>query len=106
VAEPEIISRVSEGLSTYGGSDGAGRQAVLFENPKEQEAAKATLEVIRREFERLPRSTGLAKPEIQQQIIEKDTEIITPVQKELEGVEKSGRGKVVASTIILRMTFH
>ena len=103
VAEPEIISRVSEGLSTYGGSEGAGKQAVLFENPKEQEAAKATLEVIRREFERLPRSTDLTKPEIQQQIVEKVTEIITPVQKELEGIgEKVDVAKVVASTITLR----
>ncbi|MGA2318229.1 MAG: DEAD/DEAH box helicase family protein [Thermodesulfobacteriota bacterium] len=103
VAEPEIMSRVSEGLSTYGGPDRAGKQAMLFENPKEQEAAKATLEVIRREFERLPRSTDLAKPEIQQQIIEKVTEIITPVQKELEGIgEKVDVAKVVASTITLR----
>jgi type III restriction enzyme len=103
VAEPEIVSRVSEGLSTYGGSEGAGKQPMLFENPKEQEAAKATLEVIRREYERLPRSTDLAKPEIQQQIIKKVTEIITPVQKELEGIgEKVDVAKVVASTITLR----
>ena len=69
---------------------------MLFENPKEQEAAKVTLE-------RLPRSTDLAKPEIQRQIIEKVTEIITPVQKELEGTgEKVDVAKVVASTITLR----
>ena len=103
VAEPEIMSRVSEGLSTYGGSEGAGKQPMLFENSKEQEAAKVTLEVIRREFERLPRSTDLTKPEIQQQIIEKVTEIITPVQKDLEGIgERVDVAKVVASTITLR----
>lgn len=103
VAEPEIISRVSEGLSTYGGSESTGKQTALFENPKEQEAAKATLEVIRREFERLPRSSDLTKPEIQEEIVEKVKEIITPAQKELEGIaEKVDVAKVVASTITLR----
>jgi type III restriction enzyme len=103
VAEPEIMSRVSEGLTTYYKSEVAGKQAVLFENPKEQEAAKVTLEVIRREFERLPRSSDLSKPEIQQQIVEKVKEIITPVQKGLEGIgEKVDVAKVVASTITLR----
>jgi len=103
VAEPEIMNRISEGLSTYGGSGHRGKQAVLFDSPKEQEVAKVTLEVIRREFERLPRSTDLAKPEIQRQIVEKVTEIITPVQKELEGIaEKVDVASVVASTIALR----
>ena len=103
VAEPEIMNRVSEGLTAYDKSEGTGKQAMLFENSKEQEAAKATLEVIRREFERLPRSSDLTKPEIQQQIVEKVKEIITPVQKELEGIgEKVDVAKVVASTITLR----
>jgi len=100
VAEPEIMNRIAEGLPTYGGD---GKQATLFENPKEQEAAKVTLEVIRREFERLPRSSDLTKPEIQQQIVEKVTKIIAPIQKELEGIgEKVDVAKVVASTITLR----
>ena len=76
---------------------------MLFENPKEQEAAKATLDVIRREFERLPRSADLARPEIQQQIVEKVKEIITPAQGELEGIaEKVNVAEVVAKTITLR----
>jgi type III restriction enzyme len=100
VAEPEIMNRIAEGLPTYGGD---GKQPTLFENPKEQEAAKATLEVIRREFERLPRSSELIKAEIQQQIVEKVTKIIAPVQKELEGIgERVDVAKVVASIISLR----
>ena len=76
---------------------------LLFENPKEQEAAKATLEVIRREFERLPRSADLTKPEIQKQIVEKVKEIITPAQQELEGIaEQVNVAEVVAKTITLR----
>ncbi|MBM4338296.1 MAG: type III restriction endonuclease subunit R [Deltaproteobacteria bacterium] len=100
VAEPEIMNRIAEGLPTYGGD---GKQATLFGNPKEQEAAKVTLEVIRREFERLPRSSDLTKPEIQQQIVEKVTKTIAPVQKELEGIgERVDVAKVVASIISLR----
>lgn len=103
VAEPEIVNRISEGLFVYDKSKTQGKQAMLFETQKEQEAAKATLEVIRREFERLPHSSDLTKPEIQQQIVEKVKEIIAPVQKELEGVgEKVDVAKVVASTITLR----
>jgi len=103
VAEPEIVNRISEGLFVYDKSKTLGKQAILFENPREQEAAKATLEVIQREFERLPHSSDLTKPEIQQQIVEKVKEIITPVQKELEGIgEKVDVAKVVASTITLR----
>ncbi len=102
VAEPEIVNRISEGLLTYDKSETAGKQAVLFENPKEQEAAKVTLEIIRREFERLPRSSDLTKPEIQQKIVERVNEILTPDQKELEGIgEKVDVAKVVASTITL-----
>ncbi|MBI1913120.1 MAG: DEAD/DEAH box helicase family protein [Deltaproteobacteria bacterium] len=100
VAEPEIIFRVNP--PAEGGQLPAGapsKQKVLFESPKEQEAAKATLEVIR-EYENLPRSVDLARPEIQKEIIEKVREIITPAQKELEGVtEKIELAKIVAETV-------
>jgi type III restriction enzyme len=103
VAEPEIVNRISEGPLIWERAESTEKQAMLFENPKEQEAAKATLEVIRREFERLPCSADLSKPEIQQQIVEKVKEIITPAQKELEEIgEKVDVAKVVASTITLR----
>jgi type III restriction enzyme len=97
VAQPEIESRVAEAAQHYG------EQGSLFNSAKEQEAAKVTLEVIRREFERLPRSADLAKPEIQKQITEKVLAIITPIQGELEGIgEKIDVAKVVAKTIELR----
>lgn len=104
VAEPEIMQRiqplaVAEGKGEYK----VEQPKLLFENPKEQEAAKATLEVIRREFERLPRSADLTKPEIQKQIVEKVKEIITPAQRELEGpAEQVNVAEVVAKTITLR----
>jgi len=104
VAEPEIVNRiqslaVAEGKGEYK----IEHPKLLFENPKEQEAARATLEVIRREFERLPRSADLTKPEIQKQIVEKVKEIITPVQREIEGsIEPVNVAEVVAKTITLR----
>jgi len=101
VAEPEIVNRIGAlPLLKPGSSE---KQPALFETPKEQEAAKVTLEVIHREFERLPRSTDLAKPEIQKQIIEKVRTLITPAQKVLEGMgEEVDVAKVVAQTIALR----
>ncbi|MCX6338736.1 MAG: DEAD/DEAH box helicase family protein [Candidatus Aureabacteria bacterium] len=104
VAEPEIVNRMNESTSTYRKNGGApSQQRLLFDSPGQQEAAKATLEVIRREYERLPRSSDLTKPEIQKQIVEKVKEIITPAQGELEGVgEKVNVAEVVARTIMLR----
>ena len=104
VAEPEIVNRINESTSTYRKNGGApSQQRLLFDSPGQQEAAKATLEVIRREYERLPRSSDLTKPEIQKQIVEKVKEIITPAQGELEGVgEKVNVAEIVAMTIMLR----
>lgn len=104
IAEPEIIYRIEP--SAISGQQPAVKekqQAWLFDNPKAREAAKVTLEVIHREFERLPRSADLAKPEIQKQIVERVIEIITPAQKELAGtVEPVNVADVVAKTIALR----
>ncbi|MBE3064648.1 MAG: type III restriction endonuclease subunit R, partial [Spirochaetes bacterium] len=104
IAEPEITQRIqplaiAEGKSEYR----VEHPKLLFENPKEQEAAKATLEVIRREFEHLPRSADLTKPEIQKQIVEKVKEAITPSQQELTGIaEQVNVADIVAKTIALR----
>jgi type III restriction enzyme len=103
IAEPEIVKRIAEAPAAFGLPRTEGQHKLLFDKPKEQEAAKATLDVIHREFERLPRSADLAKPEIQQQIVEKVKEIITQAQGELEGIaEKVNVAEVVAKTITLR----
>ena len=102
VIQPEIMSRITDTTASYEKTEGAEEQRLLFETPKEQEAARATLEVIRREFERLPRSSDLAKPEIQRQIVDKVKEIITPVQREMQGIsEQVNVAEVVAKTIAL-----
>ena len=102
VVEPEIIKRIVDPPAADGQGECIGKQRFLFETPGEKEAAKATIEVIRREFERLPRSEDLAKPEIQEQIVVKVKEILTPVQRELEGVvEQVDVAKVVSKTVVL-----
>ena len=103
IAEPEIVNRIAEAPAAFGLPGTEGQHKLLFDKPKEREAAKVTLDVIHREFERLPRSADLAKPEIQQQIVEKVKEILTQAQGELEGIEeKVNVAEVVAKTITLR----
>ncbi len=104
IAEPEIMHRIQPRTVGDGGGESKGEQQKLFfEKPKEQEAAKATLEIIHRHFEHLPRSADLTKPEIQQQIAEKLRNAIIPAQGELEGtVESVNLAEVVARTIALR----
>ena len=104
IAEPEIMQRIQSRTIEDSGSEYKGeQQKLLFEKPKEQEAAKATLEIIHRHFEYLPRSVDLATPEIQQQIVEKVRNAITPSQQELDGtVDSVNLVDVVAKTIALR----
>ncbi len=105
IAEPEIMQRIQpQQIAEENAEYKKGEQGkLLFRDPKEQEAARATLEVIRREYERLPRSADLSRPEIQKQIIEKVQEIITPAQPELTGIVKPlNIAEVVAKTITLR----
>ena len=101
VAEPEIINRIVGALVPQGGPGTAAEQPrLLFASPREQEAAKATLEVIRRRFEHLPRSADLAKPEIQRVIVDEVRTLISSPQPDLEGVaETIDLEAVVAMTV-------
>ena len=104
IAQPAILSRIGEPSEqpAGGASVTADQPALAFESPREQEAAKATLEIIRREYERLPRSADLAKPEIQKEIVEKVRAAMIPAQGELDGVvRKVDVAQVVAKTIKL-----
>lgn len=82
VVEPQIVNRIT--------GTGIGQQQgmLLFENPQEQKAAKATLVVIK-EFERLPRSADLQKPEIKAQIIQRVQEAIRPIQGQLPSIAET-----------------
>ncbi|MGH8192431.1 MAG: DEAD/DEAH box helicase [Rhodanobacteraceae bacterium] len=88
IAEPEIMNRIAEASPGYQSEKGGGRAKFVFESEGEVAAAKLTLDVIHREFERLPRSADLSKPDIQKQIVERVQAVITPTQGSLEGFEK------------------
>ncbi len=98
VVEPEIMNRISPR------PDGNGElQASLFEDPREQEAAKVALRVIR-DFERLARSSDLKSADVQEEIVKRVEAEVTPAQQELEGIiEKIDVAKVVAKTVDLHI---
>jgi type III restriction enzyme len=74
---------VAEPKANYVGTGGTSPEGVvqkpLFPEPEEQKVAQATLEVLR-EFERLPTSADLKKPEVMQRIISRVTEAVRPAQ--------------------------
>jgi type III restriction enzyme len=72
------------------------QQQVLFNTEPERKAAKATLDAIQ-QFERLRSSQDLRSADVQQQIAEKVTEAIKPVQGEIPGLaEVVDVNKIVA----------
>jgi type III restriction enzyme len=102
IIEPEIVNRII-GTPAAETPSGEAQRAIPFESEREKEAARATLEVIRKEYERLPRSVDLTKPEVRQQIVEKVREIVSPGQQELaEAAEPLDFESIVEKTIDLR----
>jgi type III restriction enzyme len=103
VVESNLVTRVTGPADGHANTDGTPEQQPIFNTAREQEAAKVTLRVLK-EFERLPRSTDLQQPEIQQQIIQKVTAELQPVQGELSGVaDQVNIAEVVAKTIDLHV---
>jgi len=103
VVESNLVTTVTGTCGAQTNETGVPEQRSIFNTAKEQEAAKVTLRVLK-EFERLPRSADLQKPEIQQQIIQKVTAELQPVQGELSGVaEQVNIAEVVAKTIDLHV---
>ena len=86
-----------------GKSDGGKPAPMLFENVKEQEAARKTIEVIR-QYERLSKSSDLQSEEVQRDIVKKVEAALAPVQGELPGLaEKVDVASVVARTVDLHI---
>ena len=88
----EIKSTLEERLVGTTGPQGftataAPTQKRIFDTPKEQLAAKSTLDAIK-DFVRLPRSADLQKPEVQRQIVEKVKSAIAAVQPTLAGMDE------------------
>ncbi|MDE2314194.1 MAG: DEAD/DEAH box helicase family protein, partial [Elusimicrobia bacterium] len=97
VVPPELFYRINGNKSAD--ASHLGETPPLFDTSHETNAANAALEVIHREFERLPSAAELSKPEIQKQIVKKVEEIIAPKEGELKGIApKVDLAKVVAKT--------
>lgn len=96
--EPIIFSHIRAGSAAQGLGT-----APLFSKPKEQEVAELTMQIIQREYERLPRSADLAKPEILKEIEEKVRAVVIPAQTEIEGTfETIDYATVIQDTVKLR----
>lgn len=98
VAQPTVLERVT------GATTGAApsTQKALFTEPEEQKVAQTTLEVLR-EFERLPSSAELKKPEVLQKIVDRVTDAVRPAQSALPGIkEEVNIAKIVEQTVDLR----
>ncbi len=77
-------------------------QQPLFTEPEEQKVAQTTLEAIR-EFERLPSSADLEKPEVLRKIVEHVTDAVRPAQGVLPGMVKPmDIAAIVAKTVDIR----
>ena len=97
-AEPAILERI---VGTPAGA-AAATQKPLFTDPAEQKIAQTTLEVLP-EFERLPSSAELQKPEVLKKIVDRVADAIRPTQAALPGiVEEVDIAKIVEQTIELR----
>lgn len=99
VVEPNIEQQVAGSA----GEDGQ-VQGSLFEKPEERKVAKEVLAAIR-DYERLPRSNDLQKPETQQELVDRVTASLAPSQYEIEGTgEAVDVESVVKETIAAYIT--
>lgn len=74
-------------------------QGTLFKEPEERKIALATLDTIK-EFEQLPRSADLTKPEVMKQLVARVTERLKPTEAKLfEETEPEKIAEVVAKTV-------
>ena len=79
----------------------ATQQRIVFETPAEQAIAKATLEVVK-QFEYLPQSRDLRKPDVRAELVKAVTAAMVPVQHELdEVVETPDVAEVVTKAVEL-----
>ena len=98
VIESQIENKIA-GKGPEGGQPTKG----LFDTPKQQEVARATLGIIK-QYERLARSADLTSLEIQKEIVKKVAEAMAPVQGELPGVgEQVDIAKIVRQTVDLHI---
>ncbi len=84
----EVVPQVIQVLTgqTGVGSD-TSKQKPLFDDKREVEVVKTTLDIIKNEFERLPRSSDLTSSAVQDQLVQRVKQSIRAPQAQLEGMD-------------------
>ena len=78
---------------------GTSKQKPLFTDKREVEVATTTLDIIKQEFERLPRSSDLNSPDVHKEIVTRVKERIKVPQAQLEGMEDKLEDKRVEEVV-------
>jgi type III restriction enzyme len=99
----KVVEVVPRALQIITGQTGTGSESItqpsLFNDQREVEVAKTTLDIIKREFERLPRSSDLTSPAIRAEIVQRVKETIRVPQSQLPGMEEKLDDKRLAEVV-------
>jgi len=99
----KVVEVVPKAVQVITGQTGTGsdttKQKPLFTDKREVEVATTTLDIIKQEFERLPRSSDLNSPEVRKELVAKVKEKIKVPQAQLEGMEDKLEDKRVEEVI-------
>jgi type III restriction enzyme len=96
----EVVPRVVQVIT---GQTGTGSESVaqpsLFTDKREIEVATVTLDIIKNEFERLPRSSDLTSPQVREELVKKVKEAIKVPQVQLPGMEAALDDERIAEVV-------
>jgi type III restriction enzyme len=99
----KVIEVVPRALQIITGQTGTGsdsiKQPSLFNDQREVEVAKTTLDIIKKEFERLPRSSDLTSPTVRAELVQRVKEAIRVPQGQLPGMEEKLDEKRLAEVV-------
>jgi len=99
----KVVEVIPKAVQVITGKTGTGSdttdQKPLFTDEREIEVATTTLEVIKQEFERLPRSSDLTSKGVRKQIVKRVKEEIAVPQAQLEGMEEQLDDKRIAEVV-------
>ncbi len=97
----EVVPRVVQIIT---GKTGTGSDSVtqpgLFNDKREIEVATRALDIIKNEFERLPRSADLNSPQVREELVKKVREAIKVPQGQLPGMEEALDDKRVEEVVM------
>jgi hypothetical protein len=91
-SKSKVVEVVPTAVQIITGQTGTGSDSVkmkpLFDDKREIEVAKTTLDIIKKEFERLPRSSDLTSPQVRAELVQRVKEVIRMPQGQLPGFEE------------------